>query len=206
MSSGLVPLLGDRAVNTRLATVIDVLTVFALVGGVAGSLGYGILQLGKGVELVFGITPNTMLYIAIGVAICIAYTATSISGLQRGILWLGDKNAWFFLFLLAYLLLCGPAAYIFNLFTQSTGSYLGNFIESMTYTAPFPNGELWPQWWDMYWWVNCCPTGGHGLVLCAPRLRPHPASVRGGQLAHALHIRPGVVLHIRRDGAARPVL
>lgn len=24
----------------------------------------------------------------------------------------------------------------------------------MTYTAPFPNGELWPQWWDMYWWVN----------------------------------------------------
>lgn len=154
VSSGLVPLLGDRAINTRLATIIDVLTVFALVGGVAGSLGYGILQLGKGVELVFGITPNTMLYIAIGVAICIAYTATSISGLQRGILWLGDKNAWFFLFLLAYLLLCGPAAYIFNLFTQSTGSYLGNFIESMTYTAPFPNGELWPQWWDMYWWVD----------------------------------------------------
>lgn len=154
VSSGLVPLLGDRALNPKLATAIDVLTVFALVGGVAGSLGYGIMQLGKGVEILFDVEPSTFFYIGVGVAICAAYTATSISGLQRGILWLGDKNAWFFLALLALLFFSGPSAYICNLFTQSTGSYLGNFVESMTYTAPFPNGKLWPQWWDMYWWVD----------------------------------------------------
>ncbi len=154
VSSGLVPLVGDRAINSRLGTVIDVLTVFALVGGVAGSLGYGILQLGKGVEILYGFKPSVFLYIMIGVLICAAYTATSISGLQKGILWLGDKNAWFFLMLLAYLLLFGPASYIANLFVQSLGSYVGNFIEGMTFTSPFPDSKYWPQWWDQYWWVD----------------------------------------------------
>lgn len=103
VSSGLIPLLGDRAARGKLGTVVDVLTVFALIGGVAGSLGYGILQLGKGIDLVFGIAPNTLIYVVIALVIFAAYTATSISGLNRGILWLGDKNAWFFLFLLAFL-------------------------------------------------------------------------------------------------------
>lgn len=154
VSSGLVPLLGEKAVGSKLATVVDVLTVFALIGGVAGSLGYGILQLSKGVNLVFGVAPSTLLYVVIALIIFLAYTSTSISGLNRGILWLGDKNAWFFLFLLAFLLLSGPTSYILNLFTQSVGSYIGNFIESMTFTAPFPDSQLWPQWWDQYWWVD----------------------------------------------------
>ena len=55
--------------------------------------------------------------------------------------------------LLLFLLICGPASYIFNLLTQSLGSFLNNFVESMTFTAPFPDSELWPQWWDQYWWV-----------------------------------------------------
>lgn len=151
-------------------------TVFALVGGGTGSLGYGILQLGKGVEILYGFKPNAFLYILIGAAICAAYTATSISGLQRGILWLGDKNAWIFLLLLAYLLLCGPASYIATLFVQSLHSYVGNFVETMTFTSPFPDSKYWPQWWDQYWWVDWLSYGpimglffvrlGYGRTLC----------------------------------------
>ena len=153
-SSCLVPLMGDKAISPKFGTIIDLLTVFALVGGVAGSLGYGIMQLGKGVQILFDLQPGTMFTIAVGAIICAAYTATAISGLRNGILWLGDKNAWFFLFILALLLFSGPTAYILNLFTQSAGSYIANFLEAMTYTAPFPDSKLWPQWWDMYWWVD----------------------------------------------------
>ena len=154
VSSGLIPLLGEKRAGGKIGTLVDVLTVFALIGGVAGSLGYGILQLGMGVDIVFGIEPTTLVYITVAVLICAAYTATSISGLNRGILWLGDKNAWFYVVLLLFLLLCGPASYILNLMTQSLGSYIGNFVESMTFTAPFADSELWPQWWDMYWWMD----------------------------------------------------
>lgn len=166
VSSALVPLMGDKVLGSKFGTTVDVLTVFALVGGVAGSLGYGILQLGSGVDLVFGIEPSVLLYVAITVAIFLAYTATSISGLNKGILWLGDKNSWFFLFMLGFLLLIGPGSYICNLFTQSLGSYLNNFLESMTFTAPFADSQLWPQWWDMYWWVDwLCYGAIMGLFL-----------------------------------------
>ena len=153
VSSGLVPLFGDRILKSKFGGIVDVLTVFALVGGVAGSLGYGILQLGSGISVVFGIDTNVILYILIAFVIFLAYTATSISGLNKGILWLGDKNSWFFIFMLVFLLVVGPGTYIGNLFTQSIGSYVNHFVESMTFTAPFADSQLWPQWWDMYWWV-----------------------------------------------------
>lgn len=154
VSSGFVLLFGEKALKGKFATFIDVLTVFALVGGIAGTLGYGILQLSKGLDIIFGIESSTLLYIVITAVIVLCYLATCISGLKKGIMWLGDKNTWFYFILLAFLILCGPASYIFNLFTQSFGSYIGNFIESMTFTAPFTDSELWPQWWDMYWWVD----------------------------------------------------
>lgn len=154
VSSGLVPLMGQKALSGKVAAIVDVLTVFALVGGIAGTLGYGILQLSKGLEITFGLPNGLPVYIGITAVIMVAYLSTSISGLKKGIMWLGDKNTWFYIILLLFLLICGPTSYIFNLFTQSVGSFVGNFIESMTYTAPFVDGELWPQWWDMYWWVD----------------------------------------------------
>ena len=166
VSSGLVPLFGDRILKSKFGGIVDVLTVFALVGGVAGSLGYGILQLGSGISVVFGIDTNVILYILIAFVIFLAYTATSISGLNKGILWLGDKNSWFFIFMLVFLLVVGPGTYIGNLFTQSIGSYVNHFVESMTFTAPFADSQLWPQWWDMYWWVDwLCYGAIMGLFL-----------------------------------------
>ncbi len=166
VSSGLVPLFGDKVINSKLGGVVDVLTVFALVGGVAGSLGYGILQLSSGVSTVFGVKQSVFMYVVIAFAIFVAYTATSISGLNKGILWLGDKNSWFFMFLLLFLLIVGPASYIGNLFTQSFGSYINNFVESMTFTAPFADSQLWPQWWDQYWWIDWLSYGAiMGLFL-----------------------------------------
>ena len=154
VSSGLIPVVGEKLAKGKLGTFVDMLTCFALIGGVAGSLGYGILQLSTGMDLVFGIEPTKFVYFIVAVAIFAAYTSTAISGLNRGIMWLGDKNAWFYVILLLFLLICGPASCIFNLLTQSLGSFFNNFVESMTFTAPFPDSELWPQWWDQYWWVD----------------------------------------------------
>ncbi|MCD8350840.1 MAG: BCCT family transporter [Planctomycetaceae bacterium] len=154
VSSGFIPLLGNGATKGTFAAVVDIFTVFAIIGGVCGSLGYGILQLGIGMDIIFGVKPSNLLSIAICGVIVLVYIGSSISGLRKGIMWLSDKNAWIFMIMLAFVLFCGPTAYIMNLLTQSAGSYLNNFVESMTYTAPFPDGQQWPQWWDMYWWTD----------------------------------------------------
>jgi choline-glycine betaine transporter len=154
VSAGFVPLMGDGATKGWFASAVDVLTVFAIIGGVCGSLGYGLLQLGAGANIIFGVKPTDLVYIIIAAIIALSYIGSSISGLRNGIMWLGDKNAWIFLVMLAFVLFCGPTAYIMNLLTQSAGSYLNHFVEAMTYTAPFADSELWPQWWDMYWWTD----------------------------------------------------
>ena len=155
VSAGFVPLIGDAAEKPKFAAFIDTLTVFAIVGGIAGSFGFGLLQLRSGLETIFDIEiSGNWIYFVIAAVIIVAYIISSLTGLSKGITFLAKGNTKIFLGLMIFFLVFGPTAYIFNLMTQSVGSYIGNFVESMVYTEPFPNSELWPQWWDMFWWAD----------------------------------------------------
>lgn len=154
VSSMLVPVFGKKFTDSKWATVIDVLTSFALCGAVAGGLGYGIMQLSTGLEIFTGIPSSTTVYILMGLALFVVYMLTGVTGLRKGIAWLGDKNTLFYYILLAFIFLVGPIGYTLNLATQSLGEYIQTFVQSMTFTAPFPDSEFWPQWWDQYWWAD----------------------------------------------------
>jgi choline-glycine betaine transporter len=187
ISSSFAPLMGKKANSTVFSGVIDALTVFAITGGVAGSLGYGIMQIGSGIGSIAGIPVTPVIWFFVALAIIIGYNVSSITGLDKGIKWLSDKNAWLFIALLALMFIIGPKAFMLNLGTQSLGQYLNNFISSMTFTNPFhdaagqvtttlannawPGGsDLWPQWWDMYWftdWLSFGPIVGLFLVKLA---------------------------------------
>ncbi|AOT68887.1 BCCT family transporter [Geosporobacter ferrireducens] len=173
ISSGFVPMIGDKALGNTFSTTVDALTVFAITGGVAGSLGYGLLQIGSGLKYVFGIEPGPVVWVGIAMIIIVAYNISSISGLDKGIKWLSDKNAWAFIVFMIFALIFGPTSYILNLTTQSMGAFLNNFLEAMTFTDPFPDSGLWPQWWDMYWfvdWLSFGPIVGLFLIkLCYGR-------------------------------------
>ena len=173
VSSGLTFLTGKKELGRTTVGIVDGLTLFAITGGVAGSLGYGLLQIGSGLNFTFNIEPGPMVWLGIAMCIIASYTISSATGLDRGIKWLSDKNAMIFIALLLFALICGPTAFILNLTTQSFGAYVSNFVEAMTFTDPLPGGDLWPQWWDMYWfvdWLSFGPIVGLFLVrLCYGR-------------------------------------
>jgi choline-glycine betaine transporter len=172
VSSALYPLIGDRAFG-KVATIVDALTLFAITGGVAGSLGYGLMQLGAALDFTFGIEQSPGVWISIAFIIVASYTTSSVTGLNRGIRWLSDKNAWLFIGLLLFALIFGPTAFMLNMTTQSAGEFFNTFLTSSTFTDPFPGGDLWPQWWDMYWftdWLSFAPIVGMFLArLCYGR-------------------------------------
>lgn len=172
-SSALYPLLGDKAFG-KVATVVDSITLFSICGGVAGSLGYGILQLGDALQFSFGVQPGPVVWGAIAAVIITSYTTSSITGLDKGIQWLSDKNAWLFIGLLVFVIFAGPTAFSLNLTTQAAGDFFNNFIQTSTFTSPFQlSGDMWPQWWDMYWftdWLSFAPIVGLFLArLCYGR-------------------------------------
>lgn len=166
VSAAFAPLLGDTVEKKWFRGIIDVLTVFAITGGVAGSLGYGLLQIGSGIENVFGISRSTLMYVLICIFIVVAYNTSSITGMDKGIKWLSDKNAWMFLILMILVFFSGPSTWICNIFVESAGSFLSNFVESITSTAAFTDAaevvggvwykqsEMWSQWWDQYYFVD----------------------------------------------------
>lgn len=150
----------------RLAGVVDAFMVFALVGGVAGSLGYGLLQIGSGMSSVFGLEVNPALYVGICVVIVVTFTVASATGVDKGIRWFADKNAWLFLALMLLAFFCGPTQWICNIFAETFGHFLNNFVANITAVTAFPDSgsvagaawagssELWPQWWDEYYFVD----------------------------------------------------
>lgn len=152
-SSALYPLMGERLTEKK-KTIIDSICLFSIIGGVSGSMGYGLLQLGSGLEFLFGIKTGFVSWIAISIVITLIYTGTSVSGLKKGIAWLSDKNAWLFIIFLVFAMIFGPHSFMFNLSAEAFGKFVNNFIPLLTVQDFLPNSDLWPQWWGTIWWLD----------------------------------------------------
>lgn len=166
VSAGFTPILGKTAEKTWFRGIIDSLTAFAITGGCAGSLGYGLLQISSGLNSLFGVPQENLTYIIICLVIVAAFTISSISGINKGIRWLSDKNAWMFLLIMILAFLFGPGQWICNLFVESIGDFCYGFVKNITAVSAFndageavgsiwySSSELWSQWWDQYYFVD----------------------------------------------------
>ena len=72
VSACLYPILGKKAMGV-IGTIVDILCVFGLAGGVSASLCEGALQLGAGIGILTGVTPGRFLWIVILVAVVITF-------------------------------------------------------------------------------------------------------------------------------------
>jgi glycine betaine transporter len=151
ISSVLYPLFGGK-VKGWIGNVIDNLCIFALIGGVAASLGLGVTQIGSGLNIVTGVPTGKGLWLFLLFVIVLTYIISSYTGLQKGIRILSDINTKLFLALIGFLLIFGPTAFILSLGTQATGQFLQNFFERTLYTSPI-DGSDWPRWWPIFYWA-----------------------------------------------------
>ena len=74
-----------------IGTIIDVLSVFATVVGVAVSLGMGALQINGGLHYLFGVPNNVLVQSIIIVVVTILFLASAWSGLSKGIQYLSNN-------------------------------------------------------------------------------------------------------------------
>lgn len=116
--SGLTPLFGSRLSGT-LGHVIDIVAVVATVLGVAQTLGFGVEQfvaglhrIGVGDWLLNDDGKATTAAIVVALLIIMgASTLSALSGVGKGIKWLSNINMGLSIFLLAFFLIFGSAAF-----------------------------------------------------------------------------------------------
>ncbi|MGB3762541.1 MAG: BCCT family transporter [Ornithinimicrobium sp.] len=158
------PLFGDR-VKGVLGDVIDVVAIVGTLFGVATSLGFGVSQVGAGIEFMGWGTNSPWLQVGLIAGITVIATASVASGLGTGIKWLSNINLGLAGFLLLFVIIAGPTLFLFRESVTATGYYLQNFLRMSFETLPYQgdDGETWLGNWTTYywgWWISWSPFVG----------------------------------------------
>ena len=160
ISATLKPIFGKK-MEGPWGILVDVLAVFATAFGVATSLGFGAVQINAGLNHLFGIEIGIVSQFFIIAVVTVLFIASAWSGLSRGIKYLSNTNLVLALALLGTVVILGPTLLIFNMFTDSFGSYLANLLEMSFRTAPLDaDNRAWLDGWTIFywaWWVSWAP-------------------------------------------------
>jgi choline/carnitine/betaine transport len=166
ISSALEPLLGRRRFGGALGKAVDVMAIFATLFGSAASLGLGALQIGGGLQAggYLASAPTTLLVVVI-VVLTIAFVASAVSGVAKGIQWLSNINMVLAVVLAAFVFVAGPTILILNLLPTAIGDYFGNLAQmaARTGAAGGDATETWLSGWTVFywaWWISWTPFVG----------------------------------------------
>ncbi|MER5254313.1 MULTISPECIES: BCCT family transporter [unclassified Streptomyces] len=166
ISAVFTPLIGEKRANGAWGRVIDIIAIFATLFGSAASLGLGALQIGSGFEVLdWSSDVPTGLLVAIIAVLTVAFVASAISGVEKGVQWLSNINMVLALLLVVFVFIAGPTVIILDLVPTSIGSYLGDLPQLIGRTEA-SSGKGVSDWlgsWTVFywaWWISWTPFVG----------------------------------------------
>ncbi len=170
------PLFGDRVFGWP-GHVVDLVTVFATIFGLATSLGLGAAQINAGLSIVVERTIGIAIPHGAGVQLLIIAVITAITGLSvwagidKGLKRLSTINVTLMVLLMVFVLRVGPTRYLLEGILREIGFYLQNlphmslFTETFLGTLPEQAGKSagWQDGWTIFywgWWIAWSPFVG----------------------------------------------
>ncbi|WP_434599263.1 BCCT family transporter [Streptomyces sp. A5-4] len=166
ISAVFTPLIGEKHANGGVGRAIDILAIFATLFGSAASLGLGALQIGSGVqELDWKKTVGTGLLVTIIAVLTVAFVASAISGVEKGIQWLSNINMVLAGLLVLFVFIVGPTIFMLDLLPTSLGAYLGDLPQLIGRTEATGSKDVadWLGSWTVFywaWWISWTPFVG----------------------------------------------
>ncbi|MEU5347416.1 MULTISPECIES: BCCT family transporter [unclassified Streptomyces] len=166
ISAVFTPLIGEKHANGGVGRAIDILAIIATVFGSAASLGLGALQIGSGfTELDWMDKVSDSLLVVIIAVLTVAFVASAISGIEKGIQWLSNINMVLALVLAVFVFIAGPTVIVLDLLPTSVFSYLGD-LPQLAGRTEASTGEGVADWlgsWTVFywaWWISWTPFVG----------------------------------------------
>ncbi len=155
------PLFGKK-VESKGFRLLDGFLVFGVIGGVTTATGLGIMQLAGGLNSLFGIPINNYVYVIIGVCWAALFTASAVSGIDKGIKILSNINIPLCIGICVVVFLLGPSGFILNTTLTGFGDMLQNFPRMTFWTDSLQTNQF-PQGWTIFywaWWIASAPSTG----------------------------------------------
>jgi choline/carnitine/betaine transport len=166
ISAVFAPLLGERVSEGPLGKFIDILAMFATLFGSAASLGLGALQVGRGLqEGHFVANASTSLLIIIIAVLTVAFIASAVSGVAKGIQLLSNINMVLAALLAVFIFVVGPTVFILDLVPTAIGAYWQDFGQMISRAGATGGDEMqtWLKGNTIYywaWWISWTPFVG----------------------------------------------
>jgi len=163
------PLLGERIYGWP-GHIIDLVTVFATLFGLATSLGLGVAQVNTGLSYVGGdilglisVPTGTVPQVLLIAGITAIATLSVAAGLDGGVKRLSTINLYLMFALLTFLILVGPTVYVLGAWVEGLGAYFGNILSLGFFRGTLaPGGGTVTAWTVFYWgwWIAWSPFVG----------------------------------------------
>ncbi len=151
MSTALYPLLGE-GINGPVGKLLDIIAVFATVGGIATTTGLVSLQLGAGLDYTFGMEVTDAGIFGIIAVLTALFTLSVVSGVHKGIKMLSQFNIVLFVILAIFIFIAGPTLFIVHVFTDSLGKYI-NYLPHMSTWLNLPGEGAFVHGWTVFYWA-----------------------------------------------------
>ncbi len=153
-----------NAFGSVLGGAADLIAVLAVVFGLAGSLGMGVIQINYGMSEVFGVNPDSIvLTLSVLAVLSACYLISSATAIDKGIKLLSNINTALVVLLLLFVLFIGPTTFILSTFATSLGDYISNLVTLSFRLHPFSGESDWTRIWTLtylIWWIAWAPFVG----------------------------------------------
>jgi len=205
VSTILTPFLGVDGLDGPLAKLVDVLAIFATIGGVATSVAFVGEQFLAGINFQWGVTfggTGALLFVAGLVAI---YSISAESGVQRGIRRIAGVNLGLFTLFALLLVVVAPRPFVFDTGATALARYATDFV-SMSLTPDTTWAANWTVW-NWSWWFSWAPFAGLFLAALSKGRRVRTVVFTGVVATAAASVAwhllfGGTALSIQRSGRA----
>jgi choline/carnitine/betaine transport len=163
VSTILTPFLGVENLDGSWGKLVDVLAIFATIGGVATSVAFVSQQFLAGIGFQWGVSYGDLGPLLFVTGLTLIYVISAESGVQRGIRRISGVTIVLFGLFALILAAVGPRAFVVERGTAAVGEYVTNFVPMSLYLG----GDWVANWtvWNWSWWFSWAPFAG--LYLAA---------------------------------------
>lgn len=158
------PLLKNK-IDGKWGNAIDVFALCSTFFGITTTLGFGVVQINSGLQILNVVPTNDFIYQVLIVSILVSLSIVSATtGVNKGIKFLSSVNVITVIILLLFVLFFGPTVYLIGSFTEGLGNYINSFFD-LTFSTHVYEEDTLPwfySWTILYWawWISWSPYVG----------------------------------------------
>ncbi len=166
VSAPIYSVFGRKGWTKPVGWLIDLLSIYAVAIGLAGSVAMGVFQLQEGIAYLFHLDHvNFGLTVGIFIVFCITYLSILTVDLSKGLASISNAAILLALCLMLWVLIAGPTSFLMNGITEGIGTYVSRVIPRGFMTFTFYNETVhnWFKGWTlnyMVWWLAWAPFVG----------------------------------------------